>query len=295
MRDASALQSALADTDILVHAAAALPLWSRRDILETNVDGTRNALDAVRRLKIPRMIQISSTAVYGVPKVHPLDEAFPLHGVGPYGHSKIAAEKLCEEARSDGLCVTVIRPKTFIGNGRLGVFQILYDWVESGKRIPVIGRGRNRYQLLEVRDLVDAILLAAAAPVEAASDTFNVGAREFGTVRDDLGALCDYAATGARVIGTPALPVKALLATLEALHLSPLYKWVYGTADRDSYVSTEKIEARLGWAPKYSNAQALIESYRWYRENSGSIQTGTGVTHRVAWEPGLLRLFKRWL
>jgi nucleoside-diphosphate-sugar epimerase len=66
------------------------------------------------------------------------------------------------------LCVPVIRPKTFIGTHRLGVFQILYDWVESGKRIPMIGNGKNRYQLLEVDDLAEAIYLGAT--VEAARE-----------------------------------------------------------------------------------------------------------------------------
>ncbi len=68
----------------------------------------------------------------------------------------------------------IIRPKTFIGSGRLGVFQILYDWVENGKKIPVIGNGENHYQLLEVEDLVEAIYLALTLPKEKVDDTFNI-------------------------------------------------------------------------------------------------------------------------
>src|SRR5262249_47514409 len=152
-----------------------------------------------------------------------------------------------------------------VGTGRLGVFQILFDWVQAGKRIPVIGSGKNRYQLLEVEDLCQAIILAATAPAERANDTFNVGAKRFGTVREDLGALCQAAGSAPRVLPTPAPLVKAVLQLLERLRLSPLYKWVYGTADKDSFVSTEKIERALGWQPKYSNAEALIRAYRWYQ------------------------------
>jgi nucleoside-diphosphate-sugar epimerase len=295
VRDAAKMREALTGADVVVHAAAALPLWKARDIREINGQGTQNVLEAARAADVQRVVYISSTAVYGVPKVHPLYETTPVHGVGPYGESKIAAEELCVGFRKHGMCVPILRPKTFIGSGRLGVFQILYDWVQSGKRIPIIGNGANRYQLLEVRDLADAVFLALTAPADVANETFNVGAGEFRTVREDLGALCEYAKSGARVMGTPAPLVKAALALFEALKLSPLYKWVYGTADRDSFVDTSKIEKALGWKPKYSNSQALIASYQWYLEHASELQSGTGVTHRIAWDQGILRVFKRWL
>ena len=295
VRDEAALNSVLTGQDAVIHGAAALPLWKKRDIRAINVRGTLNVLDAARKNGVERVVYVSSTAVYGVPKKHPLEETDPVHGVGPYGESKIAAEHLCNGARAQGLCVPIIRPKTFIGTGRLGVFQILYDWVQSGKRIPIIGSGYNRYQLLEVDDLVEAIRLAATAPAARANDTFNVAASRYGTVREDVGALCDYAGNGARVMPTPAWLVKPALQLFEALGLSPLYKWVYGTADKDSYASTAKIEAALGWQARYSNAEALIRSYQWYLDHIGEIAQGTGVTHRIAWDQGILKVFKGWM
>jgi len=295
VRDAQAVRGALENRDVscIIHAAAALPLWKREDIFSTNVAGTRTVLTVAQELGIPRVVYISSTAVYGVPKIHPLYEDHELVGVGPYGESKIQAEQVCEEFRAQGLCVPVIRPKTFIGTARLGVFQILYDWVESGCRIPLIGNGKNHYQLLEVEDLCAAIWLCATAPAEKVNDTFNVGAEEYDTVGEDVGALCEYAGNGARVMTTPAWLVKPTLAVLEALHLSPLYKWVYGTADTDSYVAVDKIREHLGWQAQYSNAEALIRSYQWYLDHKTESDSATGVTHRVAWRQGILGLFKR--
>src|SRR5205823_8118135 len=107
--------------DVVVHAAAALPLWRPADIRSTNVEGTRTILTAARAAGMGRVVYISSTAVYGVPEKHPLVEDDPLIGVGPYGESKIAAERLCTAFRSQGYCVPVLRPKTFLGTGRLGV------------------------------------------------------------------------------------------------------------------------------------------------------------------------------
>jgi len=278
--------------DAVIHAAAALPLAPRKLIYDVNLNGTRTVLETAQAAGVPRMVFICSTAVYGVPEKHPIVEDDPLVGVGPYGHTKIEGEQICREFRDKGMCVPIVRPKTFVGTGRLGVFQILYDWVESGCKIPMIGSGRNRYQLLEVEDLVDAIYLCATADAKLANDTFNVGAKQFATVREDMQKLCDVAASGARPMGTPAWLVKPALALFEALHLSPLYKWVYGTADKDSVVSTEKIETRLGWKPRFSNADALIRSYRWYLEHKAASDAATGVTHRVAWSQGVLRLFK---
>lgn len=295
VRDKKQMDEMMKGTDVVIHCAAALPLWKKEDIYETNIDGARNVLESSLKNKVNRVIHISSTAVYGVPDVHPLYEDHPRHGVGPYGESKVRAEEICEEYRAKGQNVCILRPKSFIGTARLGVFQILYDWVESGVKIPIIGNGKNRYQLFEVEDLVDAILLASTLPLEKINDTFNVGAKEFKTVNEDVGAMCEYAGTGARVMGTPASLIKPVLRFFEILNISPLYKWIYGTADTDSYVSIEKAEKQLGWIPKYSNSDALIRSYKWYLENKHTIQQGTGVTHRIAWKQGILALFKKFL
>ncbi|MDW8107222.1 MAG: NAD-dependent epimerase/dehydratase family protein [Armatimonadota bacterium] len=278
----------------VIHGAAALPLWKRADIFSTNVEGTRIMLEEAFRAGVERVAHVSSTAVYGIPRKHPIEETDPLSGVGPYGESKILAERICEEFRAKGYIVPVIRPKTFIGQARLGVFQILYDWVESGARIPMIGSGRNRYQLLEVTDLAEAYWLVCTVDPAKANDTFNIGAERFQTVREDLQALCDFAGSGARPMSTPAGLVKFILRILEALKLSPLYKWVYETADKDSFVSVAKAKEKLGWGARYSNAEALIRSYEWYLEHASGLEVSTGVTHRVAWEQGALKLFK-WL
>lgn len=298
VRDADGMYRLIHDNkiDIIVHCAAALPLWPKSEIYSTNIAGVRNTLLQAQKCNVERVIFISSTAVYGVPEKHPLYENDPLVGVGAYGESKIAGEEVCKEFRKQGMCVSVIRPKTFIGTARLGVFQILYDWVDSGKRIPIIGKGNNLYQLLEVSDLIEAIVLAGSAPREVVNDTFNVGAQMYDRVKIDVGALCDFAGNGSKVMPTPAALVKPALAVFEFMKISPLYKWVYGTADKDSYVSTNKIEKKLGWKSNYSNQDALITSHKWYLEHKDElVHQKAGITHRVGWDQGILKLFKRWL
>lgn len=298
VRDKKATMKATKDVDVVVHAAAALPLWSAEEIISTNVEGTRTMLAAAQKANVRRFIYISSTAVYGVPKKHPIVETDPRVGVGPYGISKIAAEDLCFAAIDKQMPVTIIRPKTFVGTERLGVFEILFDWVHDGKKIPVIGDGTNRYQLLDVDDLVEAVFLFAnqsRAPKQFNS-AFNIGAKKFLTVGKDLDQLFKAAKSGSVLFPTPALPIKLVLRILEQLKLSPLYQWVYDTADKDSFVSIEKIEKALSWSPKFSNGEALIKSYRWYREHYDEVKSRkSGVTHTVGWKQGALGIAKKFL
>ena len=292
IRDPRAVERAMADIDIVVHAAAALPLAPRAEIFSTTVAGTGRLLDAAAAHRIARFIFISSTAVYGIPDHHPIVETDRLNGVGPYGESKIQAEALCRAARAQGLCTTILRPKSFVGPERLGAFELLYDWAYAGRNFPVLGSGNNRYQLLDVEDLCRAIELAAAVAPEQVNDVFNVAAADFGTMRENFEAVLDRAGQGGHVVSLPAAPAIAALRLFEALHLSPLYRWIYETAAEESYVSIERIAARLGFRPQYSNRDALVRNYDWYVVHRREFQSLTGVTHRVPWKKGVLNVAK---
>lgn len=291
VRDEASCRALVAGADVLVHAAAALPIQaSRAAIRSVNVGGTATLLAAAHEAGVRRVVFVSSTAVYGVPERHPIHEDDPLAGVGFYGESKIEAEAVCTAFARRGLDVAVVRPKTFVGPERLGVFEILFDWIREGRRIPILGSGANRYQLLAVEDLVEAILRCFDAPV--AGEALNVGAAEFGTVREDLQALIDHAGSGARLRSVPARPAEIVLRGLELARLSPLGEWHYRTAHKDSFVSIDKARRLLGWEPRLSNAQTLVETYDWYLAHREALGRA-GVTHRVPWNQRALGLLKR--
>ena len=289
VRDRERVRELVSGADVVVHATAALPIQaSRESIRSVNVAGTENILLAARDAGVRRVVLISSTAVYGVPEKHPIEEDDPLVGVGWYGESKIDAEALCRVAAVE---TTIVRPKTFIGPERLGVFEILFDWIREGRRIYILGKGHNRYQLLAVEDLVDAIVRAGTVP-EAAGGTFNVGATEFGSVRSDLQALIDHAGSASRLQPVPVKPAEIALRALELLKVSPLAEWHYKTAHKDSFVDVSRAQRVLGWQPRLSNRAALIETYDWYLANRGRVGAA-GVTHRVPWNQQALGLLKR--
>ncbi len=299
MRNHAIVESAMNNVDIVVHAAAALPLYTPDEIYTTNVEGTRILLRKAFTNKVGRFIHISSTAVYGIPDRYPLYETDKLDGVGPYGKAKIDAENICLEYREKGMCVPILRPKTFIGPERLGIFSLLYNWAYEAKNFPIIGDGKNRYQLLDVADLCEAICKCITLHSETVNDTFNIGAKEFSTMREDCQAVLDYAGFGKKIIPLPEKPVILILKIFRLLRLSPLYKWIYETASKDSFVSIEKAENKLSFVPKHSNKEALIRNYKWYTENLSAdrqewekLKLQKGVSHRVLWKQGILSIAK---
>lgn len=293
IRDKDMVKKCMQDAEWVIHCAAALPLYTEEEIMTTDVDGARNLIEEAYAGKtVERFVHISSTAVYGIPDHHPLYETDELIGVGPYGVAKIEAEKICSDYREKGLCVSIIRPKSFVGPERLGVFALFYDWAKDGKNFPMIGMGHNRYQLLDVEDLCVSIWSCLTKEKEKVNDTFNIGAKEFTTMREDYQAVLDHAGHGKHIVGFPAKPMILVLKILEFFKISPLYKWVYETACEDSFVSIEKAEKMLGFAPKYSNKDALVRNFKWYMDNLSAFENRSGISHRVPWKQGILKIFK---
>lgn len=292
IRNKATVAKCMEGVEMVVHTAAALPLYSAEDIHTTDVVGTRILLEAAQKAGVKRFVMISSTAVYGIPDHHPLREDDELIGVGPYGRAKIDAEVECLKAREEGLCVPIIRPKSFIGPERLGVFAMFYDWAYTGHGFPMIGNGKNRYQLLDVEDLCVSIWLTMTLEAAQVDDVFNIGAKEFTTMGEDYQAVLDDAGHGKKIRGFPAAPMIWTLRFLEMIKLSPLYKWVYETASKDSFVSIEKAERVLGFVPRFSNKDALVRNYRWYVENLAKFKDASGVSHRVPWKQGILAMAK---
>ena len=292
IRDPQAVKNSMRDADIVIHTAAALPLYPPEEIYSTEVEGTRILMQQALEYGVKKFIHISSTAVYGVPDHHPLYETDQVTGVGPYGEAKVKAEALSREYRDKGLNISVLRPKSFVGPERLGVFAIFYEWASEGRNFPMIGSGNNRYQLLDVEDLCQAILSCITLDGAQTNDTFNIGAAEYTTMKQDYQAVLDEADFGKRIVPFPAAPVILILKILEAFKLSPLYPWIYETASKDSFVSIEKAQQTLNFQPRFSNQDALLRNYRWYLQNKDQFTGEAGVSHRVPWKQRALKLVK---
>ena len=171
------------------------------------------------------------------------------------------------------------------------MFEILFDWIREGRRIPILGDGANRYQLLAVEDLVDAIVRCLDAPV--AGEALNVGAARFGTVREDL-----EDADRPCGLGLAALPrarrgrrrSRSAASSSRGSRRSPSGTTARRTRTRSS--SIDKARELLGWEPRLSNAETLCATYDWYlAHRTGSPRRA--LTHRVPWDQRALGVLKR--
>lgn len=293
IRNKKKMLSTLRNVDYVVHAAAALPvIHDRKEISKTNVDGTKNVLEGALKNRVKRVVFISSTEVYGVPKILPEKEDNPLDPIGPYGESKIEAEKLCFSYLRRGLSLNILRPKTFLGPGRLGVFTLWFEAIFNNKPVFILGNGNNLYQLLDVNDLCDAI--AKSLETKKTGEIFNVGAEKFSTWRSDLRSLIRHAKSRSKIVSLPIKISQFLLSILDFLNLSPIVAWHYKTLPVNSYVSIEKAKKYLNFKPKKSNREILQESYDWYKDNRERlIGKRTGITHRTMWNFKLIDIIRR--
>ncbi|HYH02354.1 MAG TPA: NAD(P)-dependent oxidoreductase [Bacillota bacterium] len=294
IRNPDDVKFAMRDIEIVVHCAAASPSYPAETVFDIIINGTANLLNCAFTAtgRVERFIYISSTSVYGIPQKAPIDETEPTMPYDPYNKSKIAAEALCCQWREQGKCISILRPRTFIGPERLGTFGILFEWASEGHNFPMLGKGQNKYQLLDVEDLCQAIYLAMTGKPELVNDLFNIGAGSFSTLKEDYQSVLDVAGFCKKIISLPASPMFFLLNILELLKLSPFYKRLYRKLNRDYYVSIEKASTKLGYQPRYSNKEALVKNYYWYLNHKAALHGQTGNGNNITWNQGILRLAK---
>lgn len=262
VRDRRLVAEAVDGVDVVVHAAFGAPRHPAPIIRSVNVEGMQCVCEGALARGVRRVILISSTIVTKPARTHPFLRDAPLSRLEVYRASRSEAEGMADEYRQRGLQVAVVRPKTFIGPERVGAFGIIFEWIRLGRPVLLLGSGQNRYQLLDTRDMAEGIRLLSAADGEG---LFFFGARDFCTVREDLQALLNHAGTGAKLRSIPGRIARLGLRGMELAAVTPLSEWHYMSAgDQDSVVDISRTERELGWRPRRSNAQALIEAYDWY-------------------------------
>ena len=290
IRDADAVLSACEGMDVVFHNAAELAMRTNKALLwDVNRDGTRKLLESCVRRGVKKVIYTSSSAVYGVPLSNPVTEQTVPRPVEEYGKAKLAGETLCWEYARRGLDVSIVRPCTIVGHGRLGLFQILFEWIYQGKNIPVLNGGKNIFQFVHADDLAEACIQASTVP---GTDAFNCGTDRFGTMRQVLEHTCLHAGTGSKVKSLPMRPLVAAMKLSSALGISPLGAYHASMFGRPFYFDISKARSKLEWAPRYSNEEMFVESYEWYLTNRNRVLSAadSASRHRSAVQQGALKL-----
>jgi nucleoside-diphosphate-sugar epimerase len=290
IRDRSIVDRAVRGVDLIFHNVAQVPLARDEALLRTvNIDGTRTLLQAAFDHDVTKVVHTSSSAIFGIPTTNPVRLETPANPMEAYGVAKWEAEKLCHDFRARGLDVSIVRPRTILGHGRLGIFGILFDWIADGADPFVLGRGDNRYQFIHAEDLAEVCFLAGHSPGPA---TFNAGTDRFGTMREALDDLCRHAGTGARVRRLPAGAASAAMRLAAAARVAPFAPYHWMMYSRSMWFDIEHVRNSLGWQPKWSNTEMFIQSYEWFLAHRSVTRDDGRSSHRTSARQGALSILK---
>ena len=298
--DKQALKRAMDGCDILYHLAAHLPIANDKSntlseaLYEVNVSGTKCILEVVKETSIKKIVYASSTAVYGIPSRNPISDDTPIQPLEAYGVSKAIAEEACEECARLGYDVIIIRPCPVVGPTRLGVFQILFEWIYRGWNIPILGSGENILQFIHVEDCSNAIAAAGGLPYKPNRlSAVNIGANDLVPLRQGLEKLIQQVGSESKVRSLPKAPIimaVKLASKTRLLPLSPFHALIYGES---VYCSNESAQSVLTWEPLYSYSKILETAYEWYCRNRTQVLAGqSGSVHQRAPKQGLLSLVR---
>jgi len=258
VRDASCVRRALSGCDAVAHLAALIGIpWSfhaPQSYVDTNVYGTLNVLEAARDLGLSRVVQTSTSEVYGTARSTPMTEEHPLNAQSPYAASKIAADQLALSYHAAfGLPVTVIRPFNTFGprQSLRAVIPAIVSQLARGNPTLRLGALLPTRDFNFVGDVVRAFCAALTKP-DATGNVINVGSG-FEISIGDL----------ARLIGEE-MGVGFGIES-DAARLRP------GDSEVERLVACNARARRLlDWQPGYAGAEGLRRGLRhtiaWFRD-----------------------------
>ncbi|QGG96324.1 GDP-mannose 4,6-dehydratase [Actinomarinicola tropica] len=254
VRDVEWVRRAVDGCDVVFHLAAhvGIPHSYRapRDVLETNTVGTLNVLEALRAGAASRVVQMSTSEVYGSAQRTPIDEEHPLNAQSPYAASKVGADQLALSFhRSFGIDVALARPFNVYGPGQTAraiVPTVLSQAIAGGQ--VRLGSTWPTRDLTFVEDTV-AGLLAIGACADARGQVLNIGTG----VETSIGRLVDLVA---EVVGRP------LEIVTEEARTRPR------SSEVDRLVAdASRLRALTGWEPSVDLRAGLERTAAWIRDH----------------------------
>ena len=255
--------------DIVIQLAAnqyhhSVPKKKRQEFFENvNLYGTENLLKKMWQDGAKKMIFFSTDMVYGKPQYLPVDTQHPKRPFGYYGMSKKKAEEVCYNYRDKGMNITIFRPRMIIGKGRLGILTKLFKLIECNLPVPMIGSGKNCYQMVSVNDCASAIIQAISHGIP--NTEYNLGSNNPPQVRELLHDIIVRNKSKSILLPTWGRLVKLVLGVLAKLGVEIMYKEQYMIADENYLIDISKTKKELEWAPQYNDAdmmQAAFEEYQ---------------------------------
>ena len=253
IRDPEAVRHAVSGVDIVFHLAALIAIpysyLAPRSFVDTNVTGTLNVLEAVRTQGVAKMINTSTSEVYGTPETVPITESHPLRGQSPYSATKIAADKLCESyALSFDTPVTILRPYNTFGprQSARAVIPTILSQLLAGASTIRLGAVSPRRDFTFVADTCDGFVRAAAADLEPGT-VVQLGTGRTVSIGETFDMCRAVLGVDAEVV-TDEQRVRPAGSEVEILQSDP-----------------SLAQSLLGWTPQVSLEEGLAQTAEWLR------------------------------
>ncbi|HTT03856.1 MAG TPA: NAD(P)-dependent oxidoreductase [Steroidobacteraceae bacterium] len=270
LQDSTYAQSLVRGCDAVIHLAAAQHEANVPDAyFETvNVIGTRKLLEASREAGVQRFVYGSTIGVYGDAAGGTLDESSPPRPVNIYGRTKLAAEGEVSSFASS-LPTTIIRISETYGPADFRLLK-LFRALDRG-RFLIIGAGTNLHQLIHVRDLVRALLLAMEHPAAVGQTVVVAGAQAM-TTRDMVTQVARALGRPVPALHAPLWPFLLLAGGLELMCRPfgiqpPLHRRRLDFFRKSFVFDTSKAHSVLGFSPQIAFSDGAAETAAWYREH----------------------------
>ncbi len=255
VRDARFVEAACEKVEVVFHLAALIAIpysyLAPESFYETNVRGTMNVLEAARRHVVGRVVQTSTSEVYGTPAILPIRETHPLNAQSPYAASKVAADQMClAYHRSFQVPVTILRPFNTFGprQSTRAVTATILSQLIDGRSEVQLGRLDTRRDLTFVADVVDGFLKAGSTPgIEG--DVIQLGTGRSVSIGELFEMACQV--TGSRAVVKP-----------DSRRLRPDESEVLVLESDPS-----RARDRLGWSATVGLKDGLKRTAEWMEEN----------------------------
>jgi len=260
--DCSDLKSLLPhmhNVDFVINTIAYVPLRRpNTDFHTANSTVPGVIAKAAAQSQVKKVIHISSSAVWGLPGTLLVNEETPVKPFEPYGKAKLLGEEnFIREIKQTPWAI--LRPRTILGNGRLGIFHTLFSFIKEDRSIYTIGKGSHPLQFIDVEDVISAI----ATLLSQGQGIYGVGSTNYSNINSELKSLISFANSHSKVKPLPKKLTIAGLSLLWKLKLSPLSPWHIQGYANPFFLSSEKL-IQLGWSPLYSNIETMEKSWKWF-------------------------------
>lgn len=258
--------------DIVINLAATqyhskVPRKGRKEyFFETNLQGVINMLKFMEERNFKNLIQFTTDMTYGKPQYLPVDENHPQLPFGYYGQSKKEAESICFKYRNKGLNIFIFRPRMIMGPGRLGILEKLFKLIDKNLPVPMIGNGKNHYQMVSVFDCISAITACINKGIP--NGEFNLGSKNPPTIKELLREIIKDTGSNSIVIPTNGKLVKTTLSILGYFGVEIMYEEQYSIADENYILDISSTEKILGWQPFFSDMNMMKEAYNSYKNKT---------------------------